>query len=67
MVVSQTPTADLEREWAEHGIDSFVHLIAGQERGTKSEHLKYAAAGKYDKNRILMIGDAPRRSEGGSG
>ena len=59
MVVSQTPTADLEREWAEHGIDTVVRLIAGQERGTKSEHLKYAAADKYDKNKILMIGDAP--------
>ncbi len=59
MVVSQTPTADLEREWAEHGIDKVVRLIAGQERGTKSEHLEYAAAGKYDNDKILMIGDAP--------
>jgi len=59
MVVSQTPTADLEREWAEHGIADFVRIIAGQERGTKTEHLKYAAVGKYDKERILMIGDAP--------
>ena len=59
MVVSQTPTGDLEREWAEHGIADFVRIIAGQERGTKSEHLEYAAVGKYDKDKILMIGDAP--------
>ncbi len=59
MVVSQTPTADLEREWAEHGIADFVRIIAGQERGTKSEHLAFAAVGKYDKEKILMIGDAP--------
>jgi phosphoglycolate phosphatase-like HAD superfamily hydrolase len=59
IVVSQTPTADLEREWAEHGIDAHVRLIAGQERGTKAEHLKFAAGGKYDPEKILMIGDAP--------
>ena len=59
MVVSQTPTGDLEREWAEHGIDGHVRIIAGQERGTKAEHLKYAAVGKYDADKILMIGDAP--------
>ena len=27
--------------------------------GTKTEHLKYAAKGKYEKNHILMVGDAP--------
>jgi phosphoglycolate phosphatase-like HAD superfamily hydrolase len=59
MVVSQTPTADLEREWVEYGIAGHVRLIAGQERGTKTEHLKLAASGKYDNNKILMIGDAP--------
>lgn len=59
MVVSQTPTGDLEREWTEHGIADFVRIIAGQERGTKGEHLKYAAAGKYSSEKILMIGDAP--------
>jgi len=59
MVVSQTPTEALEREWKEHGIDRWVRIIAGQELGTKSEHLKYAAAGKYPSDRILMIGDAP--------
>lgn len=59
MVISQTPTPALEREWAEHGIKKYVKLIAGQELGTKTEHLKYAAAGKYPADKILMIGDAP--------
>ncbi|MDR1625463.1 MAG: HAD family hydrolase [Spirochaetia bacterium] len=59
IVVSQTPTEALVREWAELGIDKLVRFIAGQEIGTKSEHLAYAAAGKYPPNRILMIGDAP--------
>lgn len=59
MVVSQTPTSALEREWAEHDLKKFVRLIAGQELGTKTEHLKFAAAGKYAPEKILMVGDAP--------
>jgi phosphoglycolate phosphatase-like HAD superfamily hydrolase len=59
IVVSQTPTEALEREWAEHGIARDVRLIAGQELGTKTEHIKFAAAGKYPAGKILMIGDAP--------
>lgn len=59
IVVSQTPYDALKREWTEHGIDRFVQYIAGQEAGTKTEHLQYAAAGKYDAEKILMIGDAP--------
>jgi phosphoglycolate phosphatase-like HAD superfamily hydrolase len=59
MCISQTPAEALKREWAEHCIDNFVKMIAGQEMGTKSEHIKYAAAGKYPSNKILMIGDAP--------
>jgi phosphoglycolate phosphatase-like HAD superfamily hydrolase len=59
MVISQTPGEALRREWAEHGIDSHVKLMAGQEMGSKSEHLRLAAAGKYPREHILMIGDAP--------
>jgi phosphoglycolate phosphatase-like HAD superfamily hydrolase len=59
IVVSQTPTEALVREWAELGIDKLVRFIAGQELGTKSEHLAYAAGDKYPSNKILMIGDAP--------
>jgi phosphoglycolate phosphatase-like HAD superfamily hydrolase len=59
IVVSQTPVEALEREWEENNIDSFVNFIAGQEYGTKTEHIKYAAGGKYPGNKILMVGDAP--------
>ena len=59
MCISQTPAEALEREWAEHGIDQYVKIIAGQEMGTKTEHIKFAAVAKYAPNRILMIGDAP--------
>lgn len=59
MCISQTPTPALEREWAEHGLSGFVRIIAGQEMGTKTEHIKFAAIGKYDPAKVLMIGDAP--------
>lgn len=59
MVVSQTPTPALVREWEEHGIRPCVRLIAGQELGSKSDHLRLAAGGKYAPGHVLMIGDAP--------
>ncbi len=59
IVVSQTPDEALNREWKEHGIDKYVRLIAGQEKGTKTQHLALAAGDKYKSDHILMIGDAP--------
>jgi phosphoglycolate phosphatase-like HAD superfamily hydrolase len=59
MVVSATPGEALKREWEEHGLTGFVGLIAGQELGSKKEHLALAAVGKYASNQILMVGDAP--------
>lgn len=59
MCISQTPVDALQREWSEHGIEKFVKIIAGQEMGTKTEHIKFAAKEKYAADKILMIGDAP--------
>ena len=59
MVISSTPLHALEREWTENGIDRYVRLIAGQEYGSKKDHIATAAKGKYDDNKILMLGDAP--------
>ena len=59
IVVSQTPIEALEREWKEHEIAGYVKMIAGQEMGTKTEHIQYAAKDKYADDKILMIGDAP--------
>ena len=59
IVVSATPNEALRREWEEHKIAKYVEVIAGQEMGTKAQHLAYAAKGKYEKDHILMIGDAP--------
>ncbi|HXN22135.1 MAG TPA: HAD hydrolase-like protein [Candidatus Dormibacteraeota bacterium] len=59
IVVSQTPGEALVREWAEHDLTKYVRVIAGQEVGTKTQHLKMATAGKYAPDQMLMIGDAP--------
>lgn len=60
IVVSQTPLEALEREWEENGMTPYVALIAGQEHGTKTEHIQLATEGKgYDADHVLMVGDAP--------
>jgi len=58
IVVSATPGEALVREWQEHDIAPYARVIAGQEMGSKKEHLQYAAKGKYPPGHILMIGDA---------
>jgi hypothetical protein len=60
MTVSATPLDALIREWNEHGLAQYVKVIAGQEMGSKAEHVRYAAKGKYPGDRhIMLIGDAP--------
>lgn len=60
IVVSQTPLEALEREWEENDMTGYVSIIAGQEHGTKAEHIAFATEGKgYNHNKILMVGDAP--------
>ncbi len=59
MVVSQTPAKALEREWKEHNLDPLVRFIAGQELGTKAEHLAFATKNRYSSEKVLLIGDAP--------
>lgn len=58
IVVSQTPEEALVKEWNLHALRGYVDLIAGQELGTKAEHLRVAAGGKYAPGRVLLIGDA---------
>ena len=58
MVVSHTPCATLDREWHEHGLDRFAMYLAGQECGSKREHIRLVSEGKYPPDHILMIGDS---------
>ena len=66
LVVSATPQEALDREWAEHGIDKYVALIAGQEMGSKTEHLTLAAKGKYPGREHPDGRRRPRRLQGGA-
>ena len=59
IVVSATPDEALQREWVEHEIDNYVAVIAGQEMGTKTEHLTITTKDRYAENRVLMLGDSP--------
>jgi phosphoglycolate phosphatase-like HAD superfamily hydrolase len=59
VVVSATPGEALVREWEEHDIAQYARVIAGQEMGTKKQHLALAAKGKYEPGKMLMVGDAP--------
>lgn len=60
LVVSQASQDAIDREWGEHGLLPYMAATAGQEQGTKTEHLQQAgAAGGYPAERILMLGDAP--------
>ncbi|MDY6077447.1 hypothetical protein [Mobiluncus sp.] len=59
MVVSAASLKMLNHEWEEHDLKRYMALIAGQEMGTKSQQLAEAAVGKYDADRILLLGDAP--------
>ena len=59
IVVSATPCEALQREWVEHDLAKLAAVIAGQEMGSKTQHLKLAAGDKYPQERSLMIGDAP--------
>jgi phosphoglycolate phosphatase-like HAD superfamily hydrolase len=59
LVCSATPGEALMREWQEHCIDQYAFAIAGQEVGSKAEHIAISANGKYAPAKMLMIGDAP--------
>ncbi|MHA6523093.1 HAD family hydrolase [Tessaracoccus sp. G1721] len=59
MTVSATPMEALEREWHEHDLAKYMKVVAGQEMGSKAQHVHWAAKGKYDDDHIMLIGDAP--------
>ena len=57
-VISSATREGLETDWKGGGIAEFASVILGKENGNKKEQLKSEAEGKYDKECILMIGDA---------
>ncbi len=58
VIVSATQQASLEREWGEHNLLSLVSAVKGQESGNKKQIIA-SLKDQYEKDHILMIGDAP--------
>lgn len=58
IVVSQTPAEALVREWSDNKLVDYPLLIAGQEMGSKAEHISMSTGGRYSSDRILMLGDS---------
>lgn len=58
-IVSQSPEKVLEQDWGAQGLLPYVNHVAGQEFGDKVAQLTTLTAGRFPKDRILMIGDAP--------
>ena len=59
VVISQTPSEALHKEWELHNVKQFVRHIAGQEEGTKTQQLRNACGDQYARGSVIMIGDAP--------
>ena len=59
IVCSATPNEALLKEWDEHNLAGYVQAICGQESGKKADSLAGCLAHGYDKDKVLMIGDAP--------
>lgn len=58
LVVSATPGEALVREWNEHGLAKYMKVIAGQEMGTKKDHIALVMNGRYEADKIIKLGDA---------
>ena len=53
----------IEKEWKINKLDQYVELLMSQESGTKEECMKLIEKCGYEKQHILMIGDAPADKE----
>ncbi|HSR87470.1 MAG TPA: hypothetical protein VLL07_00835 [Pontiella sp.] len=59
IVISQTQSVALLKDWYRDNLAKYVSVIAGPELGSKIDHFTMAAVNRYPSNAILMIGDAP--------
>ena len=59
MICSAASTQTLLAEWKHAGLLRFISFTAGQEYGSKANHLKQATqAGSFEPGHVLMVGDA---------
>ncbi|MBE6939395.1 MAG: HAD family hydrolase [Ruminococcaceae bacterium] len=59
VIVSATPHEAIVREWGAQGLLEHITVVAGQELGSKKDCIRKAMTGKYDADKVLMVGDAP--------
>ena len=59
IVVSNTPFTALYKDWSNYNIKDVVSMICSQETGSKIDIMEAAIKEKYDKSKVLMIGDSP--------
>lgn len=57
-VISSATKEGLETDWRGGGIAKYASVILGKENGNKKEQLRGETEGKFEKECILMIGDA---------
>ncbi len=57
-IVSQSPERVLKQDWGTHGLLDYVDHVAGQELGDKVTQLSTLTGGRFEKSRVMMIGDA---------
>lgn len=58
-IVSSANSEAIDSEWNRHGLMASVDVVYGQERGSKAEAIADLLTYGYDKENILMVGDAP--------
>ena len=58
-VVSAGGSAEVQKDWEENGLDSYVEEFLTQEGGEKDVLVEKLLECGYDKDHVLMIGDAP--------
>ncbi len=58
-IVSSANSEAVNSEWKRHGLMRFVSEFFGQERGSKAAAIKEIKSLGFEKEKILMVGDAP--------
>lgn len=62
-IVSSANSEAINSEWNRHGLMPAVDITYGQEKGSKAEAIADLIAKGYQKDQILMVGDAPGDEE----
>lgn len=57
-VVSSANAGAIYSEWNRHGLSQYMNVMLGQEVGTKAVCIQELIKNRYDKDKVLMVGDA---------